>query len=106
MIMGCKGNRGFQQWNAQLELTLNCVEPARKKLWNGVIIQQKFIGFVEIRRAKGWKILVLCLYLKYTNLLISPLNISKHKDILNDLLGGRGWWLVKGALVRGPFLFA
>lgn len=24
---------------------------------------------------------------------------------LNDLLGGRGWWLVKGALVRGPFLF-
>ena len=23
---------------------------------------------------------------------------------LNDLLGGRGWWLVKGALVRGPFL--
>ncbi|MCW3119493.1 MAG: type sorting protein [Chitinophagaceae bacterium] len=21
---------------------------------------------------------------------------------LNDLLGGRGWWLVKGALVRGP----
>ncbi|HVT85872.1 MAG TPA: DUF4290 domain-containing protein [Chitinophagaceae bacterium] len=25
---------------------------------------------------------------------------------LNDLLGGRGWWLVKGALVRGPFLFA
>ena len=25
---------------------------------------------------------------------------------LNDLLGGRGWWLVKGALVRGPFLYA
>jgi hypothetical protein len=24
---------------------------------------------------------------------------------INDLLGGRGWWLVKGALVRGPFLF-
>ncbi len=23
---------------------------------------------------------------------------------LNDLLGGRGWWLVKGAQVRGPFL--
>lgn len=26
-------------------------------------------------------------------------------NLLNDLLGGRGWWLVKGALVRGPFLF-
>jgi hypothetical protein len=26
--------------------------------------------------------------------------------LLNDLLGGRGWWLVKGALVRGPFFFA
>lgn len=25
-------------------------------------------------------------------------------SIINDLLGGRGWWLVKGALVRGPFL--
>src|SRR5258705_13446141 len=25
--------------------------------------------------------------------------------LLNDLLGGRGWWLVKGALVRGPFSF-
>ena len=23
----------------------------------------------------------------------------------NDLLGGRGWWLVKGALVRGPLFF-
>ena len=31
-----------------------------------------------------------------------PVSIN---DILNDLLGGRGWWLVKGALVRGPFLF-
>ena len=27
------------------------------------------------------------------------------KKSLNGLLGGRGWWLVKGALVRGPFLF-
>jgi len=25
--------------------------------------------------------------------------------ILNDLLGGRGWWLVKGDQVRVPFLF-
>jgi hypothetical protein len=32
---------------------------------------------------------------------ISPLT---YKLIINDLLGGRGWWLVKGALVRGPFL--
>ena len=29
-----------------------------------------------------------------------------RKNTINDLLGGRGWWLVKGALVRGPFLFA
>jgi hypothetical protein len=27
------------------------------------------------------------------------------RPFINDLLGGRGWWLVKGALVRGPFLF-
>ena len=33
---------------------------------------------------------------------ILPLTIQL---IINDLLGGRGWWLVKGALVRGPFLF-
>ena len=32
----------------------------------------------------------------------SPLT---YKLLINDLLGGRGWWLVKGALVRGPFLF-
>ena len=31
--------------------------------------------------------------------------LNSSKLILNDLLGGRGWWLVKGALVRGPFLF-
>ena len=27
-----------------------------------------------------------------------------HNYLLNDLLGGRGWWLVKGGLVRAPFL--
>ena len=32
----------------------------------------------------------------------SPLTFLKLT--INDLLGGRGWWLVKGALVRGPFL--
>jgi hypothetical protein len=37
------------------------------------------------------------------NLFNSPLTILKLT--INDLLGGRGWWLVKGALVRGPFLF-
>ena len=40
----------------------------------------------------------------YLNLFDSPLTI--FKITINDLLGGRGWWLVKGALVRGPFLFA
>jgi len=34
----------------------------------------------------------------------SPLTFTKIT--INDLLGGRGWWLVKGALVRGPFLFS
>jgi len=28
-----------------------------------------------------------------------------HINLLNDLLGGRGWWLVKGARVRGPLFF-
>ena len=32
----------------------------------------------------------------------SPLTLRLS---INDLLGGRGWWLVKGALVRGPFLY-
>jgi hypothetical protein len=45
-----------------------------------------------------------------TNLFDSPLiirfTLNRIETILNDLLGGRGWWLVKGALVRGPFLFS
>jgi hypothetical protein len=38
--------------------------------------------------------------------LTSPKPIDQTLSVLliKDLLGGRGWWLVKGALVRGPFL--
>ncbi len=37
-------------------------------------------------------------------LIFSRLHPLTIQSIINDLLGGRGWWLVKGALVRGPFL--
>jgi hypothetical protein len=46
---------------------------------------------------------ILCIGIIFVNVyLASPLIVQ---IIINDLLGGRGWWLVKGALVRGPFLF-
>ena len=56
-------------------------------------------------------LLVLSLWYPLRNVFDSPLIISIHPYpirnlILNDLLGGRGWWLVKGALVRGPFLIS
>lgn len=65
----------------------------------GVIIQQN--GRAQ-GRITGERALVSYLCVIHTITVTYKLYPLK---LLNDLLGGRGWWLVKGALVRGPFLY-
>ena len=47
------------------------------------------------------RIIRLVLYLMILSYQFYTLNLT-----INDLLGGRGWWLVKGVSLRDPFLFA
>jgi len=65
--------------------------------------QNKQRHLVVYRRRLFYSSLVL--YFKVLFCTLSYILLLSLKFTINDLLGGRGWWLVKGVLVRDPFLY-
>jgi hypothetical protein len=87
----------------------NCRRNFPGKTKNLRLISQ-FFGRVGIKfdNISGGKLYLSAFIIKNIHGL-RQMEVTSHCNVsinfsLNDLLGGRGWWLVKGAQVRGPFL--